>query len=590
MNFSAIFHRCTDNYCYPLNNDYLEISIKTGYDIDKVTLYYLDPFTTGIMGSNSAHDGNAQEFTDVLRLEHHLFWKMVIKPPFKRVAYYFLIESGDEKYFMYENRFFTPDEFKKYKGRHQAFMYPWINPVDVFKTPDWVTNTVWYQIFVERFCNGNPSISPENVKDWRSADKSVKYNDFFGGDIPGITSKLDYLSNLGITGLYLTPICASPSNHKYNTISYTKIDPHFGTDDDMKHMVSEAHKRGIRVMMDGVFNHSGDMFKPWQDVVKNGPASKYYDWFCINQWPFSNFGTNSKTGKYYTFGFFDGMPKLNTSNPKVIKYIIKVVSEWIKKYDIDGIRLDVANEVSHHFCKELRLALRAIKPDFYILGEIWNDSIPWLHGDEFDSVMNYSFGDALTDFITDKKMTALNLEHAINRCFTMYPKQVNRVLFNLLDSHDTERLMTKLKSASDFCQILSLLFTLPGSVCIYYGTEIAMEGGPDPDCRRCMPWKEIFKGDYYDKISFTKELINLRKTHPALVSTIYKFDEAYEDTRIISIKKTSEDSSNPEEIVITLNCDDKVLPIDIDKNSILFSTGYNDKKLSSGGILIYNIH
>ncbi len=586
MNLSAIYHRSLDNYCYCLNDDTIIISIRTGYDVDKVTLFHSDPFQAGLMGGNHRLKGTKLIMKEVKELENHLIWSASVKPEFKRLAYYFLIESGSEQYYMYEDNFYTVDAAKSYKGRQQMFTFPWMNPSDIIRTPKWVNDTVWYQIFVERFCNGNPAINPKNVKPWRAPDKSVHYNDYFGGDIPGITNKMDYLSELGITGLYLTPVCKGRSNHKYDTISYTKLDPHFGTDEDMAEMVRCAHDHGIRVMMDGVFNHCGEFFKPWQDVLKKGPDSKYFDWFLINKWPFSTIGTNAKNGNYYSFAFVDMMPKLNTNNPKVIRYILKVLTSWITKYDIDGIRLDVASEISHNLCQQIHSTLKALKPDFYILGEVWHDSMPWLRGNEFDSVMNYVFTDSINDFWMYDNKTAKDFEHAINRCFSMYPQQINSVLFNLLDSHDTIRLITKLKSLSKFYQQLSVLFTMPGTVCIYYGTEIAIEGGHDPDCRRCMPWDLIAKGEYYDKISVVKKLIALRKQFPALRSNHYQFTHISHNPRVISYMR--EDNAG-NKIMVVINCSNEDIDLNIKKKHILFSIDYHDKVLASDGVAIYQL-
>jgi glycosidase len=488
---------------------------------------------------------------------------------------------------MLEDRFYSPKEYLTYKGRRQLFTFPWMNSSDIIKTPRWVNDTIWYQIFVDRFCNGNPDINPKDVLPWRSPDKQVKYLDYFGGDIAGITSKLDYLQDLGVTGLYLTPICKSKSNHKYDTISYTMIDPAFGTDEDMAYMVSQAHNRGIRVMMDGVFNHSGILFKPWRDVVKNGPDSKYYDWFMINSWPFKNKGysSNARNGNYYTFAFSDNMPKLNTNNPKVIKYILKVVTSWVNKYDIDGLRLDVAGEISHTLCKELNKTLKAMKPDFYILGEMWHDSMTWLRGDEFDSVMNYPFGDSINDFWADNSKTSMDFEFAINRCYSMYTEQTNNVLFNLLDSHDTIRLISKLKDVYTFYQQLTVLFTMPGTVCIYYGTEVALEGSFDPDCRRCMPWDKINKGDYYKQISIMKSLIKLRKNHSCLRGNNYSFVNISENNRIICYHRYDDE----EKICVILNCSHEDYAININKNNVLFSLGYSEQRLGAKGVIVYII-
>lgn len=589
MNLAAIYHRCTDNYCYCLDEDNVIVNIRTGYDVSKVTICHGDPFATGIMGSNSDFKSKETVMVNKKFLEHHILWSIKLTPKYKRLAYYFILENSEEKYYLLEDRIYSSSEFKKYNGRKQLFTFPWMNPSDIIRTPDWVNDTVWYQIFVERFCNGNPDINPKGCLPWRAPDKSVSYNDFFGGDIKGITDKLDYLKNLGITGLYLTPVCSGKSNHKYDTISYTKIDPAFGNDEDMSEMVSKAHERGIRVMMDGVFNHTGEFFKPWRDVIKNGPESKYYDWFMINSWPFSNNGrnTNAKSGKYYTFAFYDRMPKLNTNNPKVIKYIVKVLKNWIMKYDIDGIRLDVAGDISHTLCKAIHNELKAIKPDFYILGEIWHDSIPWFRGDEYDSVMNYPFGDSLNDFWSETSKTSTDFEYSINRCFTMYPEQVNRVLFNLLDSHDTIRLISKLKNIYQFYQQMAVMFTMPGTVCIYYGTELALEGGHDPDCRRCMPWTDINKGKYYKQIELMKSLISLRKEYKELRSNQYNFIHIPDNDRIICYERYCEDSKR--RIMVILNCSKEEYGLNISNSQILFSLEYENKILSPNGVVIYTL-
>ena len=301
--------------------------------------------------------------------------------------------------------------------------------------------------------------------------------------------------------------------------------------------VEEAHKRGIRVMLDAVFNHSGYFFKPWQDVLEKGRGSQYFDWFMINEFPFSDKWDAAKKGQLYTFAFFDNMPKLNTNNKEVRKYLIRMACGWVEKYNVDGIRMDVANEVSHRFCKELRYALKSIKPDIYLLGEIWHDAIPWLRGDEFDSVMNYPLAGSLKDFFLDKSLTGEDFEFMVNRCYINYMQQTNDVLFNMLDSHDTIRLRNVTNNLEEYNSLLALLFTMPGSVCVYYGTEIGMEGSFDPDCRRCMPWEDIEQGKYNEQISLTKQLIKLRKEEPLMRERNFHFPSDYENPRIVQFQK-----------------------------------------------------
>ena len=378
----------------------------------------------------------------------------------------------------------------------------------------------------------------------------------------------------------------SPSTHKYDTIDYLSIDPHFGDKETMIELVQKAHELGIKIMLDGVFNHTGSRAKEWIDVVEKGPKSKYYDWFLVNEWPFVRGEHNAFKGRYYTFAFCDDMPKLNTSNPEVREHIIKICEYWVKEYGVDGIRLDVANELSHRFCKELRIRMQAIKPDIYILGEVWNDSITWLRGDEFDAVMNYPLSNAISDFWLQESYTKRDFEQAINRCYTMYMQQSNDVLFNLLDSHDTIRVSSKTPDRDKVYQQLVVLFTMPGSPCIYYGTEVLLEGGFDPDCRRCMPWKEIEEGQYDDRINFVKQLTKLRKEENLFKSRNFHFTNEIDNSRVLEYIKI--DDQDNKKIAVILNCDDKAVEVK-KSGKVILSHLYKDNILEVGGILIYEV-
>lgn len=567
MNLSAIQHFAYDNLCYQLNNDELEISILTGKDIDSVFIIYGDPFSKGIMGGNFRWTGDEKEITDKKELQEHYRWTVVIAPEFKRLSYCFRLVSGDEQVYFTHNGFLTKHEYEDGDNNQVRFIYPWMNPADTFLTPDWVQKTVWYQIFPARFCRGESSFTPENMLSWDYSAGEIRQNQkepVYGGNIQGIIDRLDYLKELGITGIYTTPLNKSTSQHKYNTDDYTMIDPEFGDEALMRKFVCEAHKRNIRIMLDGVFNHSGWFFDKWQDVWKNKEKSKYADWFMIKDFDFEEPGYgygngNSGKGKYYAFAFVDWMPKLNTNNPEVISYILDVCRSWVKEYDIDGLRLDVANEISHVFCTRLRSEMKSLKTDFYIVGEIWHNAQPWLRGTEFDSVMNYPLQHAIADFVCKKDYDVKSFEFALNRCYSMYYRQVNKVLFNQMDSHDTIRILNRCNSdAKKARQALALMFAMSGSVCIYYGTEILLPGGHDPDNRRCMPWKDIDAGKFAAEQDFMRSLIKLRKTCPALLSPDYYFcyDESdpYGKKRILNLLKVSE--AGDEKIRIFLNCGD----------------------------------
>lgn len=582
MEFASVFHRAVDNYCYMLDENQLIINLKTGYDVKEVNIISGDPFANGILGGGEDWTGEKENIPFKKRLKYQLWWTTTIKPKFKRLKYYFELVTDTERWYYFEDGFVSEEQMQLEGRSRQCFTMPWMNPADVNRVPEWVNETVWYQIFPDRFCNGDPKLNPENVKPWKY-ESGIKNNDYYGGDIQGMINKLDYLQELGITGIYTTPINEANSNHKYNTTDYEKIDSHFGDDKVMEQFVKEAHKRGIKVMLDAVFNHSGYYFAPWQDVLEKGRESKYFDWFMINEYPFDRNGGAARNGQLYTFAFFDGMPKLNTNNKEVRDYLIKIACNWVKKYDVDGIRMDVANEVSHLFCKELRIALKAIKPDIYILGEIWHDAIGWLRGDEYDSVMNYPLAGSMKDFILDKTLTGEDFEFMINRCYTNYMQQTNDVLFNMLDSHDTIRLRNVTKGIDEYNSLITLLFTMPGSVCIYYGTEIAMEGGFDPDCRRCMPWDDIEQGKYNEQISFIRQLIKLRKEEPLMRERNFHFPSEYANPRIIQFRKIGWGDT----LEVIVNSSDKNLELIKEENSkIVFSRNLEGDTLHSNGVCI----
>ncbi len=584
MDFNAVYHRSNDNYCYPLNDKQLIINIKTSYDVLYVNIIQGDPFSEGILGGGELWNGESVNIPFKKRLANQLWWTTTIEPEFRRLKYYFELKTKDETWYYFEDGFVSEEQMQLKGRKMQCFIFPWMNSSDIYSPPAWVNNTIWYQIFPDRFCNGSLENDPKSTLPWKS-EPVTNHNAFYGGDLAGVLKKLDYLKDLGITGLYFTPINLSPSNHKYDTTDYFQLDPSFGTPEELKQLVKKAHDFGMYIMLDGVFNHSGSSFAPWLDVCENGPKSKYYDWFIINEWPFDKNGQASKKKQFFTFAFYDGMPKLNTNNSEVRNYLIQICETWIKEYQIDGLRLDVANEVSHVFCKELRIRLKKQNPNFYILGEIWHDALPWLHGDEFDSVMNYPLAQSIKNYWIDTSQTNESLEHTINLCYTRYMQQTNDVLFNLLDSHDTKRLRSEVATLDEFFQQLALLFAMPGTPCLYYGTEIALEGDYDPDCRRCMPWDDIADGKYKERIELVKTLISLRKSEPLLRCNNFHFPNSFKNPRVIEFQKVSWYDNY---IEIIINCSNETLKLS-EKGKLLFSRYYKNGNLLKDGILFRHI-
>ena len=335
-------------------------------------------------------------------------------------------------------------------------------------------------------------------------------------------------------------------------------------------------------MLDAVFNHCGSRFPQWLDVIEKGPQSPYWDWFFVNQWPLPTEGWDTDDGRFYSFAFTTSMPKLNTNNPAVRDFCISQCRSWIENWGVDGIRFDVGDEVSHKFLKQLRQELKALKPDIFLLGELWHDSVQWLQGDEYDSSMNYPFLGSIQNFwIGDQ--SARELMYAMNRCYTLYPEQVNPILFNFLDTHDTVRAHTRCGSADVFFQQLAMLMTMPGSPCIYYGTEIGLEGGSDPDCRRPMPWHKRNSKKYRDAMAVCSALIRIRNTCPETRSgnVVWHFHKV---PRLISYSRPGE--KNRQLLTVYLNADSVSAKIPTE-GKLLFSRKLKDNLLEKGGIAIF---
>ncbi|MCX7655056.1 MAG: glycoside hydrolase family 13 protein [Treponemataceae bacterium] len=534
MNHAAVYHRPWDNLCYARDSRTVVIRLLTAVDdVQGVELWAGDPHEwEPIAQGKSRWKCSPYEMQRAGCDGLHEYWEVALVPPYKRLRYFFRLKSRGGQGWDYGEKGIFPceDPLKAVPCGDfwNAFMFPYIHESEVFRGPRWVSETVWYQIFPERFYNGNPHNDPAHVKPWHRGP--VTNHEWYGGDLRGIIQKLDHIENLGCNGIYLTPIFLSPSVHKYDTTDYLTVDPAFGTVEDLRDLVQECHRRGIRIMLDAVFNHCGRDFAPWQDVLKRGLQSPYRDWFYIKNFPLfseEKEGHHRHLANFETFAFVTGMPKLNTTNSEVREYLLKIAEYYVREFDIDGWRLDVANEIDHEFWREFRRRIKAIKPDVYIVGEVWHDAMPWLRGDQYDAVMNYPLGMTICDFLsnTDGSWTAEKLVQHWNHLWFLYPDTVQKVAFNLLDSHDTERLVTRLASRELAKLALLLLFSFPGSPCLYYGTEYALEGGRDPDNRRCMIWDPTT--DEIAFCQFVASLIKLRRQYGQLFENgkrIYRTD------------------------------------------------------------------
>ena len=566
MDLAAIFHESRIPMCCMTDPETLQITLRTGREVERAELICADPYEAGIAGGEEAWQGRRIAMEPWLELEHHQLWRIVLKPPFRRLRYVFALTQAQEQWYCYEDGL-RPN--LQLDGRVQCFQMPWMNPADCIAPPDWVRHTVWYQVYPDRFCrggSGRPGALP-----WRHGP--VTNAERFGGDLAGIAQKLPYLAGLGVNGLYLNPIFAARSFHKYDTTDYTRVDPDFGTEADLQELVRQAHANGIRVMLDAVFNHCGPGFAPWRDVVEKGPGSAWRDWFFVNRWPVEEGRTDD--GRYFSFSFHGGMPKLNTNHPAVQDYLIGLCEDWVRRYDIDGLRFDVGNEISHAFLRRLRVRLKALKPDLYLLGEIWHDAPAWLEGDEYDAVMHYPLQSAVRRFFEDESLPARAFGWQAGRCLAAYAPQVSAAQFTLLDSHDTIRLRSRVRSEDEFWQQLAALFTLPGSPCVYYGTELALEGGRDPDCRRCMPWDELDTDAGRARLDAMRSLIALRRTEPDLQGSAVTFCPG--SGRLVRYRRGS--------VEVCLNAGTAPAAL-MPGGTALFARGWDGRTLAPGGTLV----
>jgi len=552
MNKLALWHNAKSEYAYAYDQNTLHILLRTAKnDIMSAKIIFGDPFKwdTTLNGATVWSSESKPMERRYQSMDFDYFF-VEIKPLFHRTKYAFILDDGNNEFLYGAQRVVLLENHDEIKDLSSFYNFPYLNHEDLHQTPSWVKDTVWYQIFMDRFYGSN------NQSKLTWGHHPVKNDEFYGGNIKGVTEKLDYLASLGITGIYFTPIFKSPTAHKYDTEDYFMIDPQFGTNEDFGVLVHKAHALGIKVMLDGVFNHLGFNHPYFQDVVKHGDQSAYKDCFFIDRFPVVNFECTPK-GKpiykkglqlnYKTFAFNPNMPKWNTSNPIVQKYLIDCVIFWIKTYDIDGWRIDVSNEISHDFLRMIKKESRQAKKDTFILGENWDSSYPWLHGDQLDSVMNYALSYPIWQYL-EHQINLLTFKDTVTTYLATTPKNVMENMFNLIGSHDTERIKHRLNQDTRRVKLAFLwMFVSAGSPTIYYGDEVGLSGAHDPDNRRMMPWDE--KEQDLDLQNFVHFLITLRKSH----SSLRDYDYHFIDSSICIFKKIKD----KDELCILMNPDQK---------------------------------
>lgn len=496
MNQHGILHIQDSSYAFALNTNCIVLRLRVDKKdaIDKVEVVYECKYKINMEQQSCEME---RKYEDAA----FAYYEIMLPLSDVRFAYVFRLWEKGRSYYFSEDGLSGEYDFKL--AYFNFFQMPYINKADIHQEAEWMKSAVFYEIFIERFCRGIEDKDDSYINlEWGSIPNPKS---FTGGDIPGITQNLDYIKNLGANALYLTPIFKSISNHKYDISDYYMVDAHFGTNEDFKELVKEAHRRGIRIVLDAVFNHCSDELPQFQDVVEKGKNSEYYDWFIID---------GDKPVKellnYEVFASCDYMPKFNTSNPKVQEFLCNIAVFWIEKYDIDGWRLDVSDEVSHDFWRVFRKRVKSAKEDAVIIGENWHDANTFLKGDQYDSIMNYAFTKACLDYYAFETFSAEQFAWKLNHLLMRNTLQVNRMMLNLLDTHDTDRFYTSVHKNEDrVLSAVAVMCMFLGAPCVYYGTELKLEGGYDPDNRRCFDWNQ--KNWDMRFMGILKSLLQLKK-------------------------------------------------------------------------------
>jgi cyclomaltodextrinase / maltogenic alpha-amylase / neopullulanase len=519
---TALWHEPRPPYAHVIRADTVRVRLRTSR-ADRVRCYveWADPYDWPI-------PDRVQELRRLAADDLYIYWEAELAAAEGRVRYLFRIEDANaaepEHTWWFGGDGLTtarppiewPDGY---------FHWPYIHPSEVPAPPAWVREAICYEIFPDRFARDDECQPPAPGWPGRPTARAI-----WGGTLGGLIAHLPYVASLGVNLLWLTPIFAAPSNHKYDTADYTRIDPQFGNDEVFARFVAESHRQGLRVVLDGVFNHCGALFGPWEDVVARGRASPYWGWFEVQ-----GERPDPATRNYRTFGHTPSMPRLMTDNPEVQAYLIERARRWTRM-GIDGWRLDSADTVDPTFWRRLRRELRAINPQLYLVGEIGHEAGRWLEGDQFDGVMHYPLRGALLRWLAAGRMgpdghpapgapegfgarlTARGFAARLGAMRAWYAEWARVGSLNPAGTHDVPRLLTALGEDRQRWRLaLAFILGYEGIPQLYYGDEVGLRGGEDPDCRGPMEWNPDRQDG--DMLAWTRELVWLRRRTPALRSS-----------------------------------------------------------------------
>lgn len=549
MNKEAVLHIPLSQYAYAENEHTITVRIRTGKnDIEQCIVYYGDRVdiqepirTTAVEMKKAASD----DLFD--------YFEADIADRYTRVCYYFFLSDGKEKQFYYSRGFCKEMNCH----RTEYFQFPYIRREDIHKIPEWAENIVMYHIFPDSFASGKRQLDgcpkekfvDSKLPDQNGTQKAAVSISRLGGTLKGVQENIDYLKGLGVNCIYLNPVFAANSYHKYDTIDYFEIDPCFGTKEELKALVKSCHENQIRVLFDGVFNHCGPDFFAFRDVLEKGKDSRYYSWFYRMPVPVRY----QDPPNYEAFAYVKEMPKLNTGNPEVAEYLCRVGTYWIEEADIDGWRLDVANEIDHDFWRRFRKAVHAVKEDCFLIAEIWEESNIWLAGDQFDSTMNYTFSYLCKDFFASRKINVTEFDEQMHKMIMRYPRNVSLVQMNFLDSHDVPRFLSYCGGKKGRMELAFFyLFMGVGIPSVFYGDECYIQGTSEPEYRAPMDWE---RADRNETAYFSK-WIKIRRENPALAHGdyrtvlrddsrgLYGFTRTYQGSTVLVLINNSDISQN----------------------------------------------
>ena len=569
MNKSAILHIPMSQYAYGTDESHVTIRIRTGRDdIKKCTLYYGDRscrVTPVIFSSQEMHIVAQTELFDYFETE--------LVNPYKRLNYYFELNDGAEQ-LLYYGDFFSKDTVI---DRSEYYQLPFNHRADIVNPPEWAKDAVIYNIFPDSFATSSHYIS--NVateKEFAGLTTRGK----LGGTIRGITENVEYLKELGVNAIYINPIFAAGEYHKYDLIDYYHVDPCFGTNEEFKELVQVFHREGIRVIIDGVFNHCGWMFFAFEDVVQNGENSKYKDWFYGLQFPVIRPDDWETYPNYECFGYERLMPKLNMANPKTADYFCEVGRFWVREFDIDGWRLDVASEVNDGFWRKFHQAVKEEKADAILIGEVWESAGHWLDGTIFDSAMNYDFRKHCKRFFAEESIDALAFDGRVTDMRMRYRKQTVYAQLNVLDTHDVSRFLSVCnENVANYKLAVVFQMTFPGMPSIFYGDEKGISGIMEEEYRSPMKWEES-----HELFGFYQKLIALRKQEDALRRGDYSTVLAKRGSRLYVFERSASDES----VRIFINMEENEVDISelMADYTPLLAEGLDQKMLSAKGFAI----